>query len=202
MARIYKSDIIEKHYWLSNHSSGYILYGLYNEIQAKHKRENLNPELYKPFGIQKNQKTALFDIYKAYGYYDNILLSFIFMFGKNIESFFEEYLKNKVPDIQTILKKPQMKGNVYQRLEDVSKILKEINIDITKDPDYSNIMRFMQIRHIFMHNDGKVDRKFRQKINTKLNEGDLYPLDERELSKMYESFRKILNKLDKNTTAK
>lgn len=194
MARRFKDDVIEKHYWLNSHTSAYLLWGLYPEITGKNKKEKLNPELLGTFGYLPGANVSIHDVMSSYGSYDAILKSYVFSLATNIETFFKDFFELHIPDLESVLKKHKMKGNVFQRLKDVNKLL-EVELDISIVLD--ELLYFMQVRHLFVHNDGLVDEKFIKNTGCTIPAGGNYILVTKELSEFQNAYRALLAALDK-----
>lgn len=182
-----ENEIIDKHKKLFDPAAALIFY-LYHDIRGKHKKEFLNQEVIIAFtGKPSPFPITLFEFWDAKGYYNNILKVCILNLGSVVESFFKEYLPFKFPN------KTFSRG-FFQRLDEFDG---ELGTAFLDHPEFQRLKDFMQIRHIYQHVDGMVDKSFLDKFKRHQNykEGDLYLLEEKEVSEDYTNFRSFLNLL-------
>lgn len=106
---------------------------------------------------------------------------------RNKKISFKDVIDNQENIINVLLDKFALEFN-YKTLEEKINLFKEdIKIDFEiEDSGISFLNKAEQIRHIFVHNAGKMDMKFLEKIDIKsYKEGDIYPLEEKHNEMLY-----------------
>lgn len=186
----FQSSLTRSHYVSALEGTNNLLFYLASTAEIEDKRIEFPPTLITSLGLPHDIKT-MFDYRSRYpGIYNRVHQFCVISLCADIEAFFKALFSERGYT-------PGNGRGFFQRFDDVISVLASIGFDFTTLSDNLQHLKLaFQVRHICIHNLGRVDQKFADTTRLPVTVGDLYVVTHEEYRSMFDSYAKLLRHVD------
>lgn len=167
----FKSRLVMLHLWRSTEATNNGMYGLAATAPAFDAQRVFSASLRMSLGLPAHIQTV-FDQRKASGVYQRFWELAVISLCSDIEFFFKDLFERTLPSSATSFRSFQHFLKVVGELGRLGIDLEELGAEI------GDLAECFQVRHICVHNMGFVDKRFKDQIDTSLQIGEKYIVDQ------------------------
>jgi len=186
----FQVSLTRSHYVSALEGTNNLLFYLASTAEIADKKMRLPPALIVSLGLPPEIKT-MFDYRSRYpGIYNRAHQFCVISLCADIEEFFKALFSERGYT-------PGKGRGFFQRFNDVISILTSIGFDFTTlSSEFQHLQRAFQVRHICIHNLGRVDQKFANTTKLPVIVGDLYAVTQDEYRSMFDAYAHFLKHVD------
>jgi hypothetical protein len=186
----FQDSLTRSHYVSAIEGTNNLLFYLASTAEIGDKKIKFPPAVITSLGLPPDIKT-MFDYRSRYpGIYNRLHQFCVISLCADIETFFKALFFERSYT-------PGKGRGFFQRFDDVISKLTSIGFDFTAlSSELRHLKRAFLIRHICIHNLGRVDQEFADTTKLPVTVGDLYALTQEEYRSMFDAYEILLKHID------